>query len=72
MIYTTMSDHKFDTSDCAGILEVTGEQALRLAARALLDRLSVITTEEFERGGEREERRALALALGLDPAHYSL
>lgn len=38
-------------------------QAAILAATALLDRIDGITTDEFERGGERAEREALRAAL---------
>lgn len=43
-----------------------------VAATALLEKLANMTTEEFARGGERAERRALAIALGLNPENYSL
>jgi hypothetical protein len=37
---------------------------IALKARALLDRLDTLTTEEFQRGGEHVEREALRTALG--------
>lgn len=49
-----------------------GRSEMIAAARALLERLDTITTEEFARGGEREERERLRAALaalpGGDPA----
>lgn len=52
-----------DTIDAAVWVErdrstIANSELARLAA-ALLVRLDNITTEEFSRGGEREERRAL-------------
>lgn len=42
------------------------------ASRALLDRIDNITTEEFSRGGEREQRERLRKALeALDDAERS-
>lgn len=45
----------------------TSEASIRFAAEQLLARLAHMTSEEFAHGGEMVERRALAVALGLDP-----
>lgn len=39
------------------------DDELRKAAQALLDRIENMTTEEFSRGGERQEREALRAIL---------
>lgn len=43
--------------------EARNLEALRTAARALIERLDNITTEEFRLGGERQEREALRAAI---------
>ena len=45
---------------------------LATAAYNMLWAISNMTTEEFSRGADRDARRALATALGLDPDDYSL
>jgi hypothetical protein len=47
-------------------------EGLRAAALALLERASNMTTNEFQSGADRPERRKLAVALGLNPGDYSL
>lgn len=49
--------------DRAGAVEQPEEPALVVAARALLERLDHITTEQFRCGGERDERETLRAVL---------
>ena len=43
--------------------QISTQDELLRAAKATLDKLDNITTEEFSRGGEREEREALRAAV---------
>lgn len=60
----TISMGRFSTKDIATIIDrETGVAELREAASALLARLDRITTDDFSRGGERQEREALRALL---------
>lgn len=56
----------------AGFVLFDDVKRLHAAAQAMLEKLADLTSDEFSRGAEREERRELASALGLDPGDYSL
>ena len=64
--------YKSDQDLRAALSETVDIVGLVSAAKAALDTLSNMTTDAFAKGADREIRRDLARALGLDPADYSL
>lgn len=59
----------FGDAEIANLLRELVDQnnTLRETATALLSRIDNMTTAEFERGGERDEREALRAALNETP-----